>query len=176
MLLLSNVVQNALIGNDNSLIGGLLGAAVLVLFTALMDRVTQIGPRSSWLFQGESTVLITDGRIDEKAVRPMGLRDHDIISALHHQGANGPHEVRRACLEPGGTWNIELRRDEQVASLGDLRQAVLDLQRHIDTRLSVLETHDARPLGGDGTFLTTGCHLSIRRRLRPCRARLARIP
>src|SRR6476469_1037401 len=61
VLLLSNVVQNAIIGNDNSLVGGLLGAAVLVLFNALMDRVALLGPRSTWLFQGSPTVLVTHG-------------------------------------------------------------------------------------------------------------------
>ena len=150
VLLLSNVVQNAIIGEDNSLVGGLLGAAVLVLFNALMDRVALMGPRSTWLFQGSPTVLVTHGKVDEKAVHRVGLRDHEIMSALHHQGADGPNEVRRASLEPGGTWNIELMRDEQAASFGDLRQAVLDLQRHIDARLSALEGRDHRALGGDG--------------------------
>ena len=150
VLLLSNVVQNAIIGEDNSLVGGLLGAAVLVLFNALMDRVALMGPRSTWLFQGSPTVLVTHGKVDEKAVHRGGLRDHEIMSALHHQGADGPNEVRRASLEPGGTWNIELMRDEQAASFGDLRQAVLDLQRHIDARLSALEGRDHRALGGDG--------------------------
>lgn len=150
VLLLSNVVQNAIIGPDNSLSGGLLGAAVLVLFNALMDRVALLGPRSTWLFQGSPTVLVTHGKVDEKAVHRVGLRDHEIMSALHHQGADGPNEVRRAALEPGGTWNIELMRDEQAASLGDLRQAVIDLQRHIDARLSALERGDGRPLGGEG--------------------------
>ena len=150
VLLLSNVVQNAIIGPDNSLLGGLLGAAVLVLFNALMDRIALLGPRSTWLFQGSPTVLVTHGRMDEKALRRVGLRDHEIQSALHHQGADGPNEVRRASLEPGGIFNIELMRDEQAASFGDLRQAVLDLQRHIDSRLSVLERRDGGPLGGQG--------------------------
>lgn len=68
------------------------------------------------------------------------------MAALRHQGVS---DVRRAALEPGGSITVELAREAETASYGELRQAVVDLQRYIDERLSVLERRDGGPLGGD---------------------------
>src|SRR6476660_1224297 len=67
VLLLSNVVQNAIIGEDNSLIGGLLGAAVLVLVNAGLDRLTLRVPWLAWLLDGRATVVVTDGLLDHRS-------------------------------------------------------------------------------------------------------------
>jgi uncharacterized membrane protein YcaP (DUF421 family) len=150
MLLLSNVVQNAIIGPDNSVAGGLLGAAVLVGFNALMERIATISRRTTIIFEGTPTTLVTDGRIMEQQVRRTGLRDPEVVSALRHQGANRLAEVRQATLEPGGSISVELSREAETATYGELRQAVLDLQRHLDERLSVLERRERGALGGDG--------------------------
>ena len=155
MLLLSNVVQNAVIGPDNSLIGGLLGAVVLVGFNAALERVATSSKRATRIFEGTSTTLVSDGRIVEKQVRRTGLRDPEVVSALRHQGASAVRDVRQAMLEPGGSISVELNREAESATYGELRQAVLDLQRHLDERLSVLERsvlerRDGGALGGDG--------------------------
>ena len=150
MLLLSNVVQNAVIGPDSSLTGGLLGAVVLVGFNAVLERITTATRRTTMIFEGTPSDLVVDGQIQEKKVRRLGLRDPEVISALRHQGANSVGEVRQATLEPGGTISVELTREAENATYGELRQAVLDLQRHLDERLSVLERGDRGALGGDG--------------------------
>lgn len=150
MLLVSNVVQNAIIGPDNSVIGGLLGAAVLVGFNAVLERVASLSARTTIIFEGTPTTLVSDGQIQEGQVRRTGLRDPAVVSALRHQGANAVGDVRRATLEPGGIISVELTRDAENATYGELRQAVLDLQRHLDERLSALERSDRGPLGGDG--------------------------
>jgi uncharacterized membrane protein YcaP (DUF421 family) len=150
MLLLSNVVQNAVIGPDNSLTGGLLGAVVLVGFNAALERVATATTRTTTIFEGTPTTLVTDGKIVEKQVRRTGLRDTEVVSALRHQGASTLRDVRRATLEPGGSISVELAREAETATYGELRQAVLDLQRHLDERLSVLERGQRGALGGDG--------------------------
>ncbi len=155
MLLLSNVVQNAVIGPDNSLTGGLLGAVVLVGFNAVLERIATAGRRTTRMFEGTPTTLVADGQIVERQVRRAGLRDPEVVSALRHQGANALRDVRRATLEPGGSISVELTREAETATYGELRQAVLDLQRHLDERLSVLERsvverRDRGALGGDG--------------------------
>jgi uncharacterized membrane protein YcaP (DUF421 family) len=160
MLLVSNVVQNAIIGPDNSVVGGLLGAAVLLGFNAVVERVAMMSRRSTIIFEGTPTTLVSDGRIVEKQVRRTGLRDPEVVSALRHQGANNLEEVRRATLEPGGTISVELTREAENATYGELRQAVRDLQRHLDDRLSALERSapdrsavergDGGALGGEG--------------------------
>jgi uncharacterized membrane protein YcaP (DUF421 family) len=138
MLLVSNVVQNAIIGPDNSVVGGLLGAAVLVGFNAVFERVGTVPGRTTMILEGTPTTLVSDGRILERQVRRAGLRDPEVVSALRHQGANTIGEVRLARLEPGGSISVELTRDAENATYGELRQAVLDLQRHLDERLAAL--------------------------------------
>jgi uncharacterized membrane protein YcaP (DUF421 family) len=63
--------------------------------------------------------------------------------------ANRLAEVRRATLEPGGSIFVELSRKAETATYGELRQAVLDLRRHLGERLSVLERRERGALGGD---------------------------
>src|SRR5438874_12594211 len=58
LLLLSNVVQNAIIGEDNSLIGGLLGAAFLVILNAVVVRLARLSDRATMVFEGDPTVLV----------------------------------------------------------------------------------------------------------------------
>src|SRR3954470_4020599 len=86
LLLLSNVVQNAVIGPDDSLIGGLLGAATLVAINGLVVRSTSRNERLFQLFEGSPTVLVTDGRTNDAAIRDLGLRRPDVIVALRRQG------------------------------------------------------------------------------------------
>src|SRR5438067_13816425 len=94
LLLLSNVVQNAIIGNDNSLFGGLLGATILVIGNSVVVRVVRSNKPLIRLFEGTPTVLVRDGHIEHAAIRRIGLREEDVIQALRHQGANDPEEVR----------------------------------------------------------------------------------
>jgi uncharacterized membrane protein YcaP (DUF421 family) len=136
MLLLSNVVQNAVIGPDNSLTGGLLGAVVLVGFNSALERIATSSKAMTMIFEGTPTTLVSAGRIVEKHVRRTGLRDPEVVSALRHQGAFVVADVRRATLEPGGAISVELTHDAENATYGELRQAVLDLQRYLDERLS----------------------------------------
>ena len=138
MLLVSNVVQNAIIGPDNSLAGGLLGAAVLVGFNAVWERVATASQGATRFFEGTATTLVLDGQIVQRNVHRAGLRDPEVISALRHQGARVP-DVSRATLEPDGAIVVKLTREAENATFGELRQSVLDLQRHLDERLSALE-------------------------------------
>lgn len=144
MLLLSNVVQNAIIGQDNSLAGGALGAIVLVGFNWVIDRLSVLGKHTERILEGGPTTLIRDGKVDEAAMKLMGLRHHELLTALHQQGADTPQEVRIASLQPGGTFNVSLTRDDQNASYGEMRDVIAGLQVHLDARLTELEAR----LGG----------------------------
>lgn len=141
VLLLSNVVQNAIIGNDNSVTGGLLGALVLVGSNAVLDRAEQRWPAFRRLFEGRSTTVITDGRLDERAITRLGVTRGEVHNALRHQGADHVSEVQTARLEPGGTLIVDLRREDQPASYGDLLAELTALRDHVDARLDALERH-----------------------------------
>src|SRR5881275_12496 len=86
LLLLSNVVQNAIIGNDNSLLGGLLGAAILLAVNYVLVRAAFMDPRFGKTIQGGSTVLYENGKLDHKALRHEAVTREELVAALRRQG------------------------------------------------------------------------------------------
>lgn len=122
MLLLSNVVQNAVIGNDNSLSGGLLGAGILVALNAVMVRLVNRYPRLVRIFEGRSTTLIRDGHVIQKALHRLGLRRADVVAACRRQGADSITEVADATLSPGGALVVTLDESHRNATIADLRR------------------------------------------------------
>jgi uncharacterized membrane protein YcaP (DUF421 family) len=120
VLLLSNVVQNAIIGDDNSLTGGLLGAVVLVGVNAVVVRVVASSQRLTTVFEGTPTTLVSNGRYVPRALEREGLRAGDVSTALRVQSADDVREVERAVLEPGGALVVTLFPERQNADRGDL--------------------------------------------------------
>lgn len=134
MLVLSNVVQNAIIGPDNSLLGGLLGAVVLVGANAGVVRLIRHSDRVAGLLEGRSTILVRDGEWDEHALRAEGLRRADVDAALRRQNANSVREVQRASIEPGGVIVATLLPQEQPATAGDVARLEAKLDALLATR------------------------------------------
>ena len=132
LLLLSNVVQNAVIGNDNSLAGGVLGAVILVVGNAVLVRAVRRSDAATRWFEGSPTVLVRDGELDHTEIRRLGLRPDDVVQALRHQGANDADEVREAVLEPGGSIVVTLKDDEENATKADVRR----LEEKLDALLT----------------------------------------
>jgi uncharacterized membrane protein YcaP (DUF421 family) len=122
MLLLSNVVQNAVIGPDNSLTGGILGAVVLVAFNAVLVRVSVSSDRMHRLLEGTSTVLAARGRWDVPALRREGLRTADVDAALRRQNANNVTDTETVSIEPGGAVVATLLPDRQSATVADIER------------------------------------------------------
>ena len=137
MLLLSNVVQNAVIGNDLSLTGGLLGATVLVAFNALVVRTTVRSDRLTRLFEGTKTVLATDGKWDDGALKHEGLRRADVDAALRRQNANDVKETTSVELAPGGAVVATMASEQQSITKSDLRAIQADLQ-NLEVKLNTL--------------------------------------
>ncbi len=120
MLLLSNVVQNAVIGPDNSVVGGLLGAAVLVGFNALMVRLSVRSDRAFRVMEGTPTVLARNGRWDVPTLRRLGLRQADVEAALRRQNANNIGEAEEVTLEPGGAVVASVASEFQSPTRADV--------------------------------------------------------
>jgi uncharacterized membrane protein YcaP (DUF421 family) len=134
VLLLSNVVQNAIIGEDNSLIGGLIGAVVLVLVNAGLDRLTLRSPRLAWLLDGRPTEVVTDGILDHRALMHLGMTPEELDNAIQAQGADSLSQVRRVAVEPGGSVTVELNPDARTVTIGDLRRAVDALTARLEAQ------------------------------------------
>jgi uncharacterized membrane protein YcaP (DUF421 family) len=104
LLLLSNVVQNAIIGNDDSLSGGLLGAAVLIAVNVIVVRVAFASPKVGRVLQGGPTTVIENGDIDERALRREGITHQELVAGLRRQGLE-LDDVEKVELEPEGIFN-----------------------------------------------------------------------
>jgi uncharacterized membrane protein YcaP (DUF421 family) len=138
MLLLSNVVQNAIIGPDNSLIGGIFGAAVLLVNNLLVVRYgTQIR-WVRWLFEGKPAVLIDHGHYDTDTWRHQGMRRGDLELAIREQGGDNLAEAENVVLSANGAILVELKKGDQPADKNDVAGLVRTLHA-IDRRLAVLE-------------------------------------
>src|ERR1017187_8734932 len=135
LLSLSNTVQNAIIGNDNSLTGGLIGAFTLLGVNYLVVRFLFRHRRLDQLFEGKPTVLVEEGRIVKKALSKELLTRAELMTVLHRQGFGSMQEVARCVLEPGGTFYVqgktppkgEVEHAEVVRRLDDL-SGKLDLR------------------------------------------------
>lgn len=120
IFLLSNVVQNAVIGNDNSLIGGIIGAVTLVLVNAGINRLIATNKRAARVFEGHGTAVISHGHIVGRAVRRLGLRPSELDHAVRLQNGDDIAQVDSGRLEPGGQLVLTLKPEEQGATKADI--------------------------------------------------------
>jgi uncharacterized membrane protein YcaP (DUF421 family) len=104
LLTLSNTVQNAIIGNDTSLLGGAIGAAALLGANAVLVRFYYRGPEMTQIASGELDIpLITDGQLQEDAMRRLHINAGELIAKAHERGFDSLDEVESAVLYPNGT-------------------------------------------------------------------------
>src|SRR5881396_571486 len=101
LLTLSNTVQNAIIGEDNSVTGGLIGAATLLIVNHIVVRYLYTHERLERLVEGDSDVLIEDGVIKLDRLKNELITIVELQSAAHKQGFGSLDEVDRAILDPG---------------------------------------------------------------------------
>lgn len=114
LLSLSNTVQNAIIGDDNSVTGGVIGAFSLLAINWIVVRILFRAPRLNRALEGRAAVLIQDGHVDRKALEREALTREELIEVVHRQGFEHIHDVHRCELEPNGTFYIEAR-DPSIA-------------------------------------------------------------
>jgi uncharacterized membrane protein YcaP (DUF421 family) len=121
LLLLSNTVQNAIIGNDNSLVGGLLGAVVLIAANYALVRVLYNHRKADRAIEGSSSVLVHHGRMLEANMKRQLITRAELESVARRQGITRMSDVRVARLEIGGALTFELESPtEQEKHLAEL--------------------------------------------------------
>src|SRR5215469_13976485 len=104
---LSNTVQNAIIGDDNSVTGGIIGAFSLLAVNWIVVRLLFRSPRLTRMLEGRATALIHNGQIDRKALQRESLTEEGLIEVIHRQGFEHISQVHRCDLEPNGTFYVE---------------------------------------------------------------------
>jgi len=107
LMSLSNTVQNAIIGNDNSLVGGLIGAATLLTVNYLVVRFLFKHRRLDQIIEGEPTTLIEHGKIKHSALAKELLTENELRTVAHRQGFGSIDQIDKCVIEPGGTFFMQ---------------------------------------------------------------------
>lgn len=110
VVLLGNAVQNSLIGQDTSLLGGLLLAATLIGLNWLVGWITARSPRVDRLVEGSPVLLVRDGVVFEQALRQQHLSRGDLDESLRQQGCDDIDDVALAVLETNGHVSVIRRQ------------------------------------------------------------------
>lgn len=132
LLSLSNTVQNAIIGNDNSLTGGIIGAFALLLVNYLVVRFVFKHRRLDQFIEGEPSVLIEDGKLCKQALAKELLTESELVTMAHRQGFSNLGEVEKCVLEPGGTFYMQGKEPSTPQRLqAELLKRLDELSRQI---------------------------------------------
>jgi len=138
LLTLSNTVQNAIIGDDNTVTGGLLGATTLLVLNYLLVRMLYGHQKIERLVEGTEDVLIEKGKLIPARLREDLITLPELETAAHRQGFASLDNVERAVLEPGGTLAFigkkpapeEARHSELLDRLEQIAQELGRLRAH----------------------------------------------
>ncbi len=129
LLMLSNTVQNAIIGEDNSVTGGIIGAAALLSINWVLNWLTYRYPRLEALTEGKPLTLIEDGVMDKKTIHDQQISVQDFHEVLHRQGIDDVRHIRRAVLEASGTITVIPRDDERIDEINARLASIEQLLR-----------------------------------------------
>src|SRR5256885_12602421 len=114
LLLLSNAVQNAMTGPDNTLTGGLVAAGTLIGLNMILASIVGRSMRAEKVIEGMPTILIRHGKILNANLAKEGITRDDLLRALREHGVETVEEVRSAILEVDGTVSV-IKEDEVPA-------------------------------------------------------------
>ena len=106
LLLIANAVQNAMVGPDTTLLGGILAAIVLLLANGLVARMRLKWPQVRRLVDGTPTLLINHGDIIYEHLRREGVDKDTLMAALREHGLDNFNEVELAVLEVDGSISV----------------------------------------------------------------------
>jgi len=133
LLLLSNTVQNAIIGNDNSVIGGLFGAAVLLLTNHFLVRYLFKSGRLDAM-EGNPDVLVSGGKVMHDRLNEELITVAELEAAARRQGIKSIADVEECRLETGGALTfVERTPTPEDAKHGEVMQRLEAIERRLET-------------------------------------------
>jgi len=106
LLVLSNAVQNSMVGGDNSVIGGMISALTLVTLNWLVALLTYKSKKAEALIEGRPELLVHGGRLFEQALTRCKLTRHELNAAFRQAGCADVAEVHAAFLETNGNISV----------------------------------------------------------------------
>src|SRR6185436_17676245 len=119
LLMLSNTVQNSIIGEDNSVVGGLIGATTLLTVNYLVARFLNRHETLQRMVEGGTEVLIEKGEMLRDKMEKEAISEAELEAAARRQGVAALEDVDRAVLEPSGSISIIKRKPESESSFHD---------------------------------------------------------
>jgi uncharacterized membrane protein YcaP (DUF421 family) len=136
LLTFSNTVQNAIIGDDNSVSGGIIGATSLLVMNYLVVRFLYNHGKIDQIVEGQSDVLIEMGNVKADRLKKELITTAQLAAAARKQGFDSLEEVDKCILEPGGTLSFagkkpgteDVRHQELVTRLEKLLEEVVLLK------------------------------------------------
>lgn len=136
LLSLANTVQNAIIGDDNSVAGGFIGATSLMVTNYLVIRFLFKHRRLDQILEGRPSVLIRDGCVCKDELAKELITVHELQTVVRRQGFTGIHEVDKCVLEPGGAFVMtrkvpsedQQRQSELLRALAEIRDQLRRLE------------------------------------------------
>ena len=136
LLTLSNTVQNAIIGDDNSVSGGVIGATSLLVVNYLVVRFLYKHRELDQIVEGNADVLIEDGKLHQRRLEKELISVTQLEAAARKQGFDSLEEVKKCVLEPGGTLTFignkpgsdDLRHQELLERLESLMKEIIRLR------------------------------------------------
>jgi uncharacterized membrane protein YcaP (DUF421 family) len=136
LLTLSNTVQNAIIGEDNSVTGGIIGAATLLMVNYLVVRFLYSHEKIARLVEGSPDVLMENGQVCPDALHRNLITRLELETAAHKQGFATLADIDSALMDPGGTicflakkaTTETTRHDEVLKRLDQLQAQIAELR------------------------------------------------
>jgi uncharacterized membrane protein YcaP (DUF421 family) len=111
VLLIANSVQNAMVGPDTSLVGGLVAASILLAVNWGLGRITARNKAMERLIRGEARVLISRGHVHDDNLEKEGISHKELLQALRESGCASVQECRLGVLEVDGTITVIPKKD-----------------------------------------------------------------
>lgn len=121
ILLIANAVQNAMVGPDTSLTGGLIAAAVLIALDVVIARARQLLPFLRRAVEGTPVLLIHDGQFVSAHLAREGVAESDVMMAIREHGVSDIKEVKMAVLETDGSISVVPRASKTIRTKRHVR-------------------------------------------------------
>lgn len=139
ILSLSNTVQNAIIGQDNSLVGGLVGALALLLINHVFARLKYASKKIEVITEGVSKTLIENGKINEANLKSELITTEDLDIIAHKNGLFCGDDIDKLILDPNGTFLVDGKdeikdakfKKEVIKKIGELSKQIKELNANL---------------------------------------------
>jgi uncharacterized membrane protein YcaP (DUF421 family) len=148
LLLISNTVENAVIGDDHSLVGGLIGAGTLLVLNHLTIRLAYNSQKGRRVIEGTPDDLIKDGHVDEGALKKNQVTREELASAARRADIENLAHVRRARLETDGDITFYRKEEHDAAAIARRIEERLDrIERHVLSGARATSDGGGKPSG-----------------------------